>query len=98
MVLVPAHEPTLCRLPNRPRPGATLTFVANPAVVAMKRIPKAVYETPDQIEARIRQLELECLELRPDTDAHRRIMRNIAQLRIYVDAKRWLARPVKQEV
>jgi hypothetical protein len=28
--------------------------------------------------------------LPPDTDEHRKIMKEIAQLRVYADAKRWI--------
>jgi hypothetical protein len=57
----------------------------------MKRIPKALYQSADEIDQRIQQLERDALLLRPETDEHRKIMRQIAQLRLYADAKRWLA-------
>ena len=62
----------------------------------MKRLPKATYQTPSEIEDRIRQREFDALQLRPDTDEHREIMREIARLRIYAEAKRWLSGPTRQ--
>lgn len=63
----------------------------------MKRIIKTIYQTPEEIEERIRRREFDAMQLRPDTDEHRKIMREIAQLRIYADAKRWLGGPTRQE-
>lgn len=62
----------------------------------MKRISKALYATPAEIEDRIRQRELDALELPPDSAEHRTIMKELAQLRIYAEAKRWLAGPSNQ--
>jgi hypothetical protein len=59
----------------------------------MRRIPKAIYQTPAELEARIRQRMDEALLLSPASEAHREIMKEIAQLRIYADAKRWLGGP-----
>jgi hypothetical protein len=59
----------------------------------MKRIPKAIYQTADEIEARIKEREDEALWLSPDSDEHRAIMKEIAQLRMYAEAKRWIASP-----
>jgi hypothetical protein len=68
----------------------------------MKRIPKAIYLTPDEIEMRIAARENDALTLSPDTDAHRAIMKEIAQLRLYAEAKRWMAspalKPVQQQI
>lgn len=63
----------------------------------MRRLPKAIYESADQIEARIRQRELDAINLRPESAEHRAIMKEIAQLRVYADAKRWLSGPAKQQ-
>jgi hypothetical protein len=62
----------------------------------MKSISKTIYQTPEEIEERIRQRELDAMRLGPETDEHRKIMREIAQLRIYADAKRWLAGPTSR--
>ena len=59
----------------------------------MKRIPKAIYQTAEEIEMRIAALETDALRLSPDTDAHRALMKDIARLRIYAEAKRLLAAP-----
>jgi hypothetical protein len=56
----------------------------------MKRIPRAIYRTPAEIEERIRQRMDEALFFSPTSDEHRAIMQEIARLRIYADAKRWL--------
>lgn len=60
----------------------------------MKRIPQAIYKTADEIEARIREREDAALSLFPDSDEHRAIMREIAQLRVYAEAKRWMSAPI----
>jgi hypothetical protein len=62
----------------------------------MKRIPKVIYQTAEEIEARIRELENSALHLRPDQAEHRAIMQEIGKLRIYADAKRWLAGPERK--
>jgi hypothetical protein len=59
----------------------------------MHRIPKAIYRTPVEIEEQIRQLESNTMRVRADTEEHRKIMQDIAKLRIYADAKRWMASP-----
>jgi hypothetical protein len=64
----------------------------------MKRIPNAVYQTPAEIEARIREREDEALDLAPDTNEHRALMREIAQLRVYAEAKRWMASPTIKRI
>lgn len=64
----------------------------------MNRIPKAIYQTAEQIDARIRVLEDDAMTLEPSSKEHRAIMREIAQLRVYAEAKRWLAGPAKQAV
>ena len=40
----------------------------------MKRIPKAIYQTAEEIEMRIAALETDALRLSPDTDAHRALI------------------------
>lgn len=56
----------------------------------MKRIPKVIYKTPEEIDARIEQLLNEALSFPPSSDETRRRMHEIAKLRIYADAKRWM--------
>ena len=63
----------------------------------MKRIPRAIYQSADDIEQRIRNLESSALRLRADQAEHREIMQEIAKLRIYADAKRWLAGAAKHD-
>ena len=62
----------------------------------MQRIPVSIYSTPEEIEAIIRQLETDAMNEPPDSARHRNMMKQIAQFRIYADAKRWLAGPTKQ--
>jgi hypothetical protein len=64
---------------------------------AMKHFSKTIYRTPAELEARIRQRMDEAMLLPPNTDEHRAIMQEIAKLRIYADAKRWLNGPAKQQ-
>jgi hypothetical protein len=59
-------------------------------MVPMKKIPKAYYETPDQIAERIKTREQEAAKLPPGT-ARQSVMIEIAKLRAYADVKRWLA-------
>jgi hypothetical protein len=59
----------------------------------VRKIPSAVYQTPDQLEARIRKRMDDAMLISPDTDQHREIMKEIAQLRVYADAKRWIELP-----
>jgi hypothetical protein len=60
---------------------------------AMKRVPKAIYLTAEEIDERIRTLETDAMQLRADQNEHREIMQEIAKLRIYADAKRWIDSP-----
>jgi hypothetical protein len=59
----------------------------------MRRIPKAIYKSPAELEARIRQRMDEAMLLSPRTEEHREIMKEIAKLRIYAKAKRWIKWP-----
>lgn len=61
----------------------------------MRRIPIVIYQTPAEIEDRIRELEIQALDLHVESAEHRQIMQDIAKLRIYADAKRWLTGPAK---
>jgi hypothetical protein len=58
----------------------------------MKRIPKAIYQTADEIEARIADLKADADAL-PDGAERQAILKEIAQLSVYADAKRWIASP-----
>jgi hypothetical protein len=55
----------------------------------MKKIPKAVYETSEQLAERIRLRQLEAEQL-PPGGARQSVLVEIAQLRAYADVKRWL--------
>lgn len=63
----------------------------------MRKRPKANYQTPEEIEKRIRELELGSMRIPADTDERCATMQEIAKLRIYAAAKRWVAGPTKQQ-
>lgn len=56
----------------------------------MRAIPKAVYQTPEQLAERIKQREIEAALL-PPGPARQSVLIEIAQLKAYEDVKRWLA-------
>jgi hypothetical protein len=56
----------------------------------MRKFPRtAIRQTPAELEARIRQRMDEAMLLSPKSEQHRKIMKEIAQLRVYADLKRW---------
>jgi hypothetical protein len=59
----------------------------------MKRIAKAIYMTPSELETRILTRSAEAHKLPPDSEARQEIMKEIAKLRMYADAKRWIESP-----
>ena len=58
----------------------------------MKKIPKATYQTPQELEERIREREFEAALLPPGT-ARQSVLIEVAQLRAYASMKRWLQTP-----
>jgi hypothetical protein len=58
----------------------------------MKRIPKAIYQTVEEIEARIRAREEDAVRL-PPGEPRQSVLKEIAQLRLYAEAKRWVESP-----
>jgi hypothetical protein len=56
----------------------------------MKKIPKATYETLEQLAKRIRLRELEAEQIPPGS-ARQSVLIEIAKLRAYADVKRWLS-------
>lgn len=54
----------------------------------MRKIPKTTYQTADQIDARIRNREQDAARA-PQGDMRQSILKEIAQLRMYAEAKRW---------
>ena len=58
----------------------------------MRRIAKAIYQTPEEIDARIADLSADAAAL-PDGAERQAILKEIAQLSVYADAKRWIASP-----
>jgi len=61
------------------------------------KFPRAIYQSADEIEERIRQCERNSMHLSVNTDRHREIMKEIARLRIYAEAKRWMSGPAKKQ-
>lgn len=58
----------------------------------MRQIPKAIYQTVEEIEARIAARELDAAHT-PEGSARQSILKEIAQLRVYAEAKRWIESP-----
>jgi hypothetical protein len=58
----------------------------------MRKIPKAIYLTASEIEQRILELQADADAL-PDGFERQDIPKEIAQLRMYADAKRWIESP-----
>jgi hypothetical protein len=58
----------------------------------MKRFPQAIYQTPQQLAERIKEREAEAREL-STAEARQEVLKEIAQLRMYLDAKLWIASP-----
>ncbi len=58
----------------------------------MRKIPQAIYLSADEIEQLARDREAEADAL-PDGDERQAILKEIAQLRMYADAKRWIESP-----
>jgi hypothetical protein len=58
----------------------------------MKRIPKTTYQTADEIDLSIVERQHEVAKL-PPGERRQSILKEIAQLRIYADAKRWIESP-----
>ena len=58
----------------------------------MRRIPQAIYMTPDELDQRILELTVEAHHLE-DSEQREAILKEIAQLRMYADAKRWIESP-----
>lgn len=57
----------------------------------MKRS-QAIYQTPDEIDARVADLEADA-DAMPDGPERQAILKEIAQLRMYAEAKRWIESP-----
>jgi hypothetical protein len=58
----------------------------------MKRIPKAIYRTAEEIDLSIVERQNEVANL-PPGELRQSILKEIAQLRMYADAKRWIESP-----
>jgi hypothetical protein len=58
----------------------------------MRKIPKAIYLSADEIERQIRDLQVDADAL-SDGPERQEILKQIAQMRLYADAKRWIDSP-----
>ena len=58
----------------------------------MRKIPQAIYLSADEIEQLVREREADADAL-PDGPERQAILKEIAQLRIYAEAKRWIESP-----
>ena len=58
----------------------------------MRKIPKAIYRSADEIEQQIRDLEADADGL-ADGPERQAILKEIAQLRMHAEAKRWIESP-----
>jgi hypothetical protein len=59
----------------------------------MKRTPNAIYQTPRQLAERIRACEAEAAKLPPGKARRQAAEKEIAQLRLCLEAKLWIASP-----
>ena len=55
----------------------------------MRKIPNKTYQTPDEIDARVRELEAQVVLL-PPGEVRQTLLKKIAQLRVYAATKRWV--------
>jgi hypothetical protein len=59
----------------------------------MKRKPHAIYQTADELDDRIVKRTVEAHQYPADSEERQTILEEIAQLRIYAEAKRWIESP-----
>ena len=59
----------------------------------MRKIPQAIYQTPRQLAERIQQRVVEAYEYPANSDERQAIFKEVAQLRVYLDAKLWIESP-----
>lgn len=71
------------------RSDVRLAFVLDEV---MKRVPQAIYQTAEEIEARIRAREEDAARL-PSGESRQSVLKEVAQLRVYAEAKRWVESP-----
>jgi hypothetical protein len=58
----------------------------------MRRNPQAIYLSADEIEQLVKEREADAHAL-PDGAERQTILKEVAQLRMYADAKRWIDSP-----
>ena len=60
--------------------------------MSMRKIPQAIYLRADEIERLVREYEADADAL-PDGPERQALLKEIAQLRMYAEAKRWIESP-----
>ncbi|RYG28273.1 MAG: hypothetical protein EON93_18880 [Burkholderiales bacterium] len=60
----------------------------------MRRIPKAIYQSVEELDNVIALREADAASLQPGP-SRQSILKEVAQLRAYADMKRWIASPAK---
>jgi len=60
--------------------------------MSMRKIPQAIYLSADEIERLVREYEADADAL-PDGPERQALLKEIAQLRMYAEAKRWIESP-----
>jgi hypothetical protein len=58
----------------------------------MRKVPKAVYLSADELDRQIADLQADA-DAAPDGRERQDILKQIAQMRMYADAKRWIESP-----
>jgi hypothetical protein len=59
----------------------------------MKRKPHALYQTPDELDERIVDHTAEAHKYPASSEERQAILKEIARLRLYAEAKRWIESP-----
>jgi len=59
----------------------------------MKRIPHAIYQTADELDDRIVKRTVDANQYPANSEERQAILKEIAQLRMYAEAKRWIESP-----
>ena len=62
----------------------------------MHKIPFATYPTPDELDQRIKEREADAAAL-PAGAPRQSVLKEIAQLRVYAAAKRWIELPSSRQ-
>jgi hypothetical protein len=58
----------------------------------MHHVPEPIYQTPDELDLRIKKREADAALL-PPGEPRQSVLKEIVELRMYADAKRWIDSP-----